>query len=453
MQFRFPWILSRRRLLVAVLIDSGLFIILQSYLLISRFEIWPDGSMLCPLVWAIWVLSSYVLGRYKGVENFGTTKNEYLSLLLESIINAFFVIFIDLALISIGFLLIINIDPATLILYLISFLISLGISSSLAQTSLACWLLSKSTLPYSWNFLGDHNSFERLQYHLEWARLPARLSNLTDSELFQKNYSYIVVNCASEESTSVVQRLIELRKSNSLVVTKQQWCEMVLQRIPSEYLSDEDLLFGDYSFRTSTFQTRLKRIGDLFLSSLLLLFTSPLILISALLIKFEDGGPVLYSQIRTGFEGRPYKIWKLRSMKTDAELHGVQWVKKADDRITTIGSVLRRTRIDELPQLFCVFTGNMSLIGPRPERPEFDENLQHQIPYYRLRHRMRPGLSGWAQVNYPYGASVEDAANKLSYDLFYMRNFSFWLDLLILLKTIRLVFNAKGSQPTTKANV
>ena len=135
-------------------------------------------------------------------------------------------------------------------------------------------------------------------------------------------------------------------------------------------------------------------------------------------------------------------------MRVDAERDGAQWVKRRDNRITTIGSVLRRTRLDEVPQLWCVFIGTMSLIGPRPERPEFDQELEQQIPHYRLRQRMRPGLSGWAQVNYPYGASVEDSANKLSYDLYYLRNFSFWLDLLILFKTIRLVFNAQGSQPS-----
>jgi len=162
----------------------------------------------------------------------------------------------------------------------------------------------------------------------------------------------------------------------------------------------------------------------------------------------EDGGPIFYSQIRNGLGGFPYTIHKLRSMRIDAEQSGAQWVKRSDSRITKVGSFLRRTRLDELPQLWCVFAGSMSLIGPRPERPEFDQELEHHIPHYRLRYCVRPGLSGWAQVNYPYGASVEDAANKLSYDLYYLRNFSFWLDLLILFKTIRLVFNARGAVPS-----
>ena len=134
-------------------------------------------------------------------------------------------------------------------------------------------------------------------------------------------------------------------------------------------------------------------------------------------------------------------------MSIDAECDGFQWSKRSDSRVTKVGTFLRRVRIDELPQLWCVLTGSMSLIGPRPERPEFDRKLEKEIPHYRLRHCMQPGLSGWAQVNYPYGASVEDAANKLSYDLYYLRNFSFWLDLLIFFKTIRLIFNAHGSLP------
>ena len=129
------------------------------------------------------------------------------------------------------------------------------------------------------------------------------------------------------------------------------------------------------------------------------MLASPILVISALMIKLEDGGPILYSQVRTGLEGVPYTIYKLRSMRVDAERDGAEWVKRADSRIAKIGPLLRRTRLDELPQLWCVFTGSMSLIGPRPERPEFDQQLEYEMPQYSLRQRMRPGLSGWAQVN------------------------------------------------------
>lgn len=180
---------------------------------------------------------------------------------------------------------------------------------------------------------------------------------------------------------------------------------------------------------------------------LLLVVTLPLTLTAALLIWLEDHHSVFCSQERSGLGGEPFLIWKLRSMRVDAEKSGPQWVRQQDHRITRIGEFLRRTRLDELPQLWAVITGDMSLIGPRPERPDFEEELEQKISHYRLRHCIRPGLSGWAQVNYPYGASIKDAANKLSYDLYYIRNFSIWLDLLVTVKTIRLLFNAQGALP------
>jgi exopolysaccharide biosynthesis polyprenyl glycosylphosphotransferase len=236
-----------------------------------------------------------------------------------------------------------------------------------------------------------------------------------------------------------------------LVLSLVGWCEQVLQRFPPELLTNADLLRGEFSLIRGTMQLRLKRLGDVLFSGCLLVLTAPILVIAALLIRLQDGEPVLYSQLRSGLDGKPYRIWKLRTMRVDAERHGAQWVGKGDSRITPLGRLLRLTRLDELPQLWAVLQGEMSLIGPRPERPEFEQDLERQIPHYRLRHLMRPGLSGWAQVNYPYGASVEDAANKLSYDLYYLRNFSFWLDLLILFKTIRLVFNAQGAVPTSQS--
>ena len=170
------------------------------------------------------------------------------------------------------------------------------------------------------------------------------------------------------------------------------------------------------------------------------------------MIWINDKGPVLYSQKREGLFKKEIKIIKLRTMKIDAEKNGPQWAKNNDERITFIGKILRRSRIDELPQIISVIKGEMSLIGPRPERPEFNKKLNKSIPNYYLRNYIKPGLSGWAQVNYPYGASLEDAKKKLSYDIYYIRNFSFWIDLLILFKTARIVFNGIGSKPKTLNN-
>ena len=149
--------------------------------------------------------------------------------------------------------------------------------------------------------------------------------------------------------------------------------------------------------------------------------SAPLLLVAALLIRLEDGGPILYSQIRTGLYGEAIRIWKLRSMGQAAEREGARWASRDDPRVTRVGGWLRRLRIDELPQLVAVLKGDMSLIGPRPERPELEETLENVIPHYRVRHWVRPGLSGWAQVCYPYGASIADSRMKLSYDLYYLR--------------------------------
>ena len=224
-----------------------------------------------------------------------------------------------------------------------------------------------------------------------------------------------------------------------------KWCEKYLNRIPSDFIKSKDFNEQNWIVDSDSFQWRLKRFGDVFISILIILFSSPLILFFSFLIWIEDKGPVFYSQTRTGLHGKTFKLTKLRSMRQESEIFGPVWASKDDKRITKIGGFLRRTRIDELPQLFSVLIGDMSLIGPRPERPEIEITLKENIPYYDLRRFTKPGLSGWAQVNYPYGASIEDSKIKLSYELFYIRNHSLWLDILIFIKTIKLIINMKGS--------
>ena len=174
----------------------------------------------------------------------------------------------------------------------------------------------------------------------------------------------------------------------------------------------------------------------------------PLILllagVTALLVKASSPGPALFSQIRVGRNDQHFRIFKFRSMYIDAEKHGAQWATEKDPRITPIGRVIRATRLDEIPQLWNVLTGEMSLIGPRPERPEFVTQLATEIPHYHLRHLVRPGLTGWAQVQYRYGASTADAAVKLTYDLYYVKNISFVLDVKITLKTILTILGGHG---------
>ncbi|MFM8331049.1 MAG: TIGR03013 family XrtA/PEP-CTERM system glycosyltransferase [Candidatus Methylumidiphilus sp.] len=206
------------------------------------------------------------------------------------------------------------------------------------------------------------------------------------------------------------------------------------------------LLFSD-GFRLSGASQAVKRWFDVAASLALLAATWPIMLLTAAAILIESGrgAPMLYRQVRVGLHGRPFKVIKFRSMRTDAEKDGkAQWARANDDRITRVGKFIRKVRIDELPQLFNVLKGEMSFVGPRPERPEFVEKFEETIPYYSERHRVKPGITGWAQLCYQYGASYQDTIEKLQYDLYYVKNYSVFLDLLIILQTIEVVLWGKG---------
>lgn len=188
-----------------------------------------------------------------------------------------------------------------------------------------------------------------------------------------------------------------------------------------------------------------KRLFDIAASLLVLLLMAPVVAVAAVIVKLDSAGPAFYRQRRVGLYGQPYNIYKLRSMRQDAESGGQAiWAAEADPRITRIGRFLRMTRIDEIPQAWNVLKGEMSFVGPRPERPEFVQELEREIPYYAERHMVKPGLTGWAQINYPYGASIEDARCKLEYDLYYAKNYTPFLDVLILLQTLRVVLWPEG---------
>ena len=190
-----------------------------------------------------------------------------------------------------------------------------------------------------------------------------------------------------------------------------------------------------------------KRLFDILASLIVLIVGLPLIVIAGIAVVLDSRGPVFYRQPRVGLFGEPYDIFKIRSMRTDAEAAGkAVWAAENDPRVTRVGRIIRKLRIDELPQTWCVLKGDMSFVGPRPERPSFVEELEKKLPYYAERHMVKPGLTGWAQINYPYGASVEDARVKLEYDLYYAKNYSPFLDLLILLQTVRVVLWPEGAR-------
>jgi sugar transferase (PEP-CTERM system associated) len=201
---------------------------------------------------------------------------------------------------------------------------------------------------------------------------------------------------------------------------------------------------GGFDLLQNAMGLKLKRVIDIFLAIILMVVLMPVFLLTACLIVIDSRGPVFYSQARKGLNDKVFYVHKFRSMDVDAEKEGAKWAEDNDPRVTRVGKFIRKARIDELPQLWNVLKGEMSFIGPRPERPEFIHQLEKEIPYYDLRHLVMPGITGWAQVMYPYGASVEDAREKLQYDLFYIKNFSLLLDFVILMKTLRIVLRREG---------
>ncbi len=240
--------------------------------------------------------------------------------------------------------------------------------------------------------------------------------------------------------------LLECRLSGVRITDLARFFERMQGRIPIEALKASWLIYGN-GFRQNWLRGAVKRSFDVVVASLLLLVTLPIMLVTAVIIAFESGFPVIYRQERVGLRGKTFDVLKFRSMRQDAEKDGnAKWAKVGDARITPFGRFIRRTRIDELPQIINVLRGEMSFVGPRPERPVFVEMLSEQIPFYAVRHSVKPGITGWAQVRYSYGANVEQSMKKLEYDLYYVKNHTLFLDLLILLETVRVVVLGEGAR-------
>jgi len=242
-----------------------------------------------------------------------------------------------------------------------------------------------------------------------------------------------------------VRDLLDCRLKGVGVTELSTFFEREHRLLSLEALNPSWMVFGE-GFRQGLARSMVKRLFDLVVSTLLLLAALPVMLVTALSIFWESGLPLLYRQERVGQGGRSFTIYKFRSMKTSAESDGKpRWAGANDDRTTRVGRIIRKLRIDELPQVFNVLRGEMSFVGPRPERPYFVGELAQKIPYYALRHSVKPGITGWAQVRYPYGASVEDAIEKLQYDLYYVKNNTLFLDLVILMNTVEVVLWGGGS--------
>ena len=431
----FPiWMQSRKNLFLFFLFDFILFIYIKTDRLTQGNT--KESILITFLLALLWCLSSYIIGKYSYFKNAAYLINKVLNLIKSNFFALTFIYLID----------------KFVIIYFPSFppfsrdkILLLGLISFFLQfIKLYIYkLINKKHFLYLSGSDDEINYFRNLSSefpiikNIQLINSPKDISNefgKISVIIFNKNENY-------KEICKIYPKL-EVETFSPF-----RWCEKYLNRIPSDYLTSEKYNKNDWLVDSDSFQWRLKRFGDISISIFIIIFSLPLIIICAFLIWLEDKGPIFYNQIRTGVNGKEFKLTKLRTMKQKAETSGAVWASKYDKRITKIGSFLRRTRIDELPQLLSVLLGDMSLIGPRPERPEIEITLKENIPHYELRNLIKPGLSGWAQVNYPYGASIKDSAIKLSYELFYIRNQSFLLDTLIFVKTIKLILNMKGSKP------
>jgi sugar transferase (PEP-CTERM system associated) len=256
----------------------------------------------------------------------------------------------------------------------------------------------------------------------------------------------VIVAMPDRRGTIPMQELLELRMQGVKIEEATTWLEKISGKIEVENLYPSWLVFGE-GFRRSTAFIVVRRVVSIVISLIGLILALPLLPLIMLAIRLDSKGPVFYTQTRVGKAGRVFQVVKFRTMRQDAEAaSGPKWAGDNDPRVTRVGKFLRSSRLDEIPQLWCVLKGDMAFVGPRPERPEFIEWLSKEIPYYGVRHMVRPGLTGWAQVKYKYGSTVEDSREKLQYDLFYIKNASIGLDLLIMFLTVKTVLLRRGAQ-------
>jgi sugar transferase (PEP-CTERM system associated) len=270
--------------------------------------------------------------------------------------------------------------------------------------------------------------------------------NLSDF-VVKMGASEVVLALEERRNAIPLQDLLRIKTTGVHVNDISTFLERETGRVDLDSVNPSWLIFSDGFSSGRRMSGIAKRLFDIVASLLLLLLTGPLILLFAILIKLESKGPALYRQERVGLFGQTYFVNKLRSMRSDAEVDGkAVWASQDDPRITRVGKFIRKVRIDELPQTWNVLKGEMSFVGPRPERPEFVDELTEKLTYYAERHMVKPGITGWAQINYPYGASIDDSRQKLEYDLYYAKNYTPFLDLVILLQTLRVVMWPDGAR-------
>ena len=410
---------NRLFLIIIIILDISLYTSLVSFIYLNN-----NIEMLSHIDIIFWVLLSYLSGRYhlKTLNHINLIKYIVKSLFIYLIILLINNICdIDNILINLFGFLSISINMIFIILnYKYYFRDNKWITNDTRLIN----IYNSSRLIFKNNFIHFYNKDTSYKFH---------------------DYKGFIINQNlknSEKFESILQE-----NKNLKIYTSLEWCEYFLEALPLELIEDVQFYKGLEIYSSRNFYSYYKRIFESVVSLLIFIICVPIIIFFSILIYLQDGLPLFYSQIRTGINKNKIKIFKIRSMKKNSENNGPQWSSNNDPRITFIGKLIRKNRIDELPQLLSVIKGDLCLIGPRPERPEIDRTLEQEIVSYSKRYMIKPGITGWAQVNYPYGASIQDSKIKQSFDIYYVKNVSFILDLIIFFKTIRLVLNGKGAKP------
>lgn len=422
--------------------------LLLRYQEIPSAELWHQHFLPFTVVYVVWVVVFYIAGMYA----IAVTRNDmyfFSAIFRAMLINAGFgAVFFYLT----PF---VGISPKT------NFVINLVLVTALILLwrQLSNRLIGAKTLMLNTLLIGESVQLEELIKELEHRPQlgykicktvrPSEIMNNHDFDLSRLIQQYQVKVVAAEpialRSQTMVDQLFKIIPMKLKVVDLANFSEEVTGKIPVNSIGQVWFLENLKLASQASYEIA-KRMMDLFGAILSLIILSWLIPIIAILIRLTMGSPILFTQIRTGHLGKPFKAMKFRTMIKNAETSGPQWSQRNDPRVTPLGRFLRKTRLDEIPQLINVIKGDMSFVGPRPERPEFVSMLQQKIPFYNERHLVKPGLTGWAQISFPYGASEEDSLEKLQYDLYYIKNRSIIFDIAIILKTAKTILSLDGSE-------
>ena len=437
--------LLKKRKKIFLLVIRDLFIIYSSYLLsLMTLGIDVESTKLTSFIFLlIWPILSYLFERY---EKDIRLENSFKFLLKIILISILLSVLYNTCAVILDLIRFKTFDFKVSYSYLIltrTLLINLILNIFLL-IFLKYFKINKSSIE-TWHHIGSKESKNNLLLMLRKSKYK---NNYAIKEFkIEKKYKLDNIKLIIDHESEISKEERSFIKNNiekiSLLLTTEDWFENTFEMIPTNLFNLDNIYLLKQIYSRNNFKNKVKRISDILISFFLIILLFPIIIIFSLLIWLEDKGPILYKQKRVGLNGTLINIYKLRSMKVDAEDNGIKWAERNDPRTTFVGRFMRRSRIDELPQLISVLFGEMSLIGPRPERPEIEKILKEKIPNYNLKYLVKPGLSGWAQVNYRYGSSINDSKKKLSYDIYYIKNKSVSLDFLIFLKTIRIILNFK----------